>query len=97
MLPAMPSSTSTVRADSLVQMPLFNVSANNLSTGQLETIIFNDAGIISGVAAVHGQISGDVVATGDIFFDILNNFQGQRPWDNWFGCNNHAQRSQHHN
>ena len=53
-----------------------NVSANNLSTGQLETIIFNDAGIISGVAAVHGQISGDVVATGDIFFDILNNFQG---------------------
>jgi hypothetical protein len=56
-----------------------NVSANDLSVGELQTIIWNNAGIINGVAAVDGQISGDVVATGDIFFDIQNNDEGSGP------------------
>ena len=40
--------------------------------GLRETVISNNAGIINGVAAVTDQISGNIVARGDAFFQILN-------------------------
>jgi len=53
-----------------------NLAAAALSAGLQETVIFNNDGIINGKAAVDDQISGNVVATGDTFFDILNNDAG---------------------
>jgi hypothetical protein len=53
-----------------------NLTAAALSAGLQETVIFNNDGVINGKAAVNDQISGNVVATGDTFFDILNDDAG---------------------
>jgi hypothetical protein len=56
-----------------------NLSTAGLSAGLLETVISNNGGIINGMAAVNDQISGNVVSTGDTFFQILNNDAGSGP------------------
>ncbi|MFN2542444.1 MAG: beta strand repeat-containing protein, partial [Chthoniobacterales bacterium] len=53
-----------------------NLTAASLSAGLQETVIVNNAGTIGGKATINDQISGDVVATGDTFFDLQNNDEG---------------------